>query len=112
MSINKKQFRFSKAVASLINYAYSNGYTITMGDAYRDARVHGDYGEKKSYSHPKSTHKKRLAIDLNLFKNGKYITSRYNTVWKLLHDYWEVLGGSEMIQNDVEHFSFAHEGVR
>ena len=62
-------------IAELILWAYDQGYEITFGDAYRDPRLHGSLGEKKGYGHPKSNHKQRLAIDLNLFKDGIYLTS-------------------------------------
>ena len=51
------------------------GYELTDGDAYRDPRVHGKKGEKKSYSHKDSQHKERLARDYNLFIDGIYQTS-------------------------------------
>jgi hypothetical protein len=31
-------------VADLIQWAYDEGYEITLGDAYRDPRLHGDVG--------------------------------------------------------------------
>ncbi len=61
MSLAEKQMKFALAVASLIQKAAQMGYQTTLGDAYRDPRV--------PYGHPKSTHRVRLAIDLNVF-NG------------------------------------------
>lgn len=70
--MRKLQEEFAKLVPRLIDRAFELGYTVTLGDAYRDPRVHGQLGVRKSYSHPKSAHKLRLAIDLNLFKDGFY----------------------------------------
>jgi hypothetical protein len=41
---------------------------VTVGDAYRDPRVFGMYGDRKGYGASRSQHKRRLAMDLNLFK--------------------------------------------
>ena len=50
MTIGQKQRNFTRMVAILIEYAYQEGFELTLGDAYRDPRVHGPMGEKKSYS--------------------------------------------------------------
>jgi len=109
--MNQKQFEFTRAIGQLIEYAYSQGYKLTFGDAYRDPRVFGRPGDKMGYSHPWSTHKWRLAVDFNLFIKGKYI-SGWNNAWKDLHDYWLKLGGAEMIHGDYNHFSFEHRGIQ
>ena len=79
-------------VADLIIYAYSMGYEITLGDAYRDPRLHGDMGIKKGYGSAKSFHKLRLAIDLNLFKDGKYLEGTSDH--KPIGEWWESIGGT------------------
>jgi hypothetical protein len=53
-TLAQKQRKFTLLVAQLIQHIYANGHEATMGDAYRDPRVHGEIGEKKSYSHPSS----------------------------------------------------------
>ena len=73
MSLGSAQKEFVRDIADLIIWAYVQGYTLTFGDAYRDPRVHGEYGEeRKSYASSKSEHKRRLAVDLNLFIDGHY----------------------------------------
>jgi len=81
--LNKQQ-EFTRMVPRLLDYAESLGYGITLGDAYRDPRC--------SYGSRKSLHKKRLAIDLNLFIDGVYQTS--TSAHKKLGEYWESLGGT------------------
>ena len=44
MSLSKKQRRFTKCLRSLLEYAESKGYEFTLGDAYRDPRVFGEFG--------------------------------------------------------------------
>lgn len=40
-TLGQKQRRFALMVAKLINKACEMGYEVTLGDAYRDPRVHG-----------------------------------------------------------------------
>ena len=89
MTLRQKQSLFARNIAKLIQYAYAEGYEVTFGDAYRDPRVHGKPGEKKSYSSASSNHKLRLAVDLNLFLDGKYLTSTESH--RVLGCYWETL---------------------
>ena len=113
MTLGQKQRLFTKLVAQLIQYAYAQGYELTLGDAYRDPRVHGDVGVKKSYSSANSVHKQRLAIDLNLFKDGQYLTTTeahkpLGQFWKSLHPLcrW----GGDFSTPDGNHYSMTHEG--
>ena len=103
MKLRQKQSKLALMVARLIIYAYSLGYEITLGDAYRDSRVR--------YGHRNSTHRFRLAVDLNLFKNGRYLTSTKSH--QPLGEYWEAMGGSWGGRfNDGNHYSLKHNGVR
>ena len=81
MPLRERQSEFAKKVALLILFAYERGYELTFGDAY--ART----GHSKN-----SCHYVRLAIDLNLFKDGKYLS--HTTDHKELGEFWESIGGS------------------
>ena len=91
-TLRQKQSRFVWMVALLIQFARQQGYEMTFGDAYRDPRAFGELGEKKAYGHAKSNHKKRLAIDFNLFKDGRYLSS--TKAHEPLGEFWESIGGS------------------
>jgi hypothetical protein len=67
-------------VGQLIDFAYKNGYTLTFGDAYAQG------GHKSA-----SEHYRRLAIDLNLFKDGNYLTKTSDHT--PLGEFWETIGG-------------------
>jgi len=111
MTLGQKQRNFTRMLGLLIEYAYQNGYEMTVGDSYRDPRVHGHVGEKKSYSSANSVHKERLAMDFNLFKEGKYLTDSKD--YTQLGEYWESLGGSwggRFSSPDGNHFSLEHGG--
>lgn len=81
--LRKRQFEFAKAVPELISEAFRLGFDVSLGDAYRDPRC--PYGSKSSKHH------RRLAIDLNLFRRGVYLTKTEHHAQ--LGEYWESLGG-------------------
>ncbi|QDB70879.1 hypothetical protein [Pseudomonas virus PBPA162] len=110
-TLGQKQRRFTRMIGLLIEYAYTNGYELTFGDAFRDPRLHGEVGVKKGYGHASSTHKSRLAVDFNLFKDGKFLTSSEDH--KPLGEYWESLGGTWGGRfNDGNHYSLEHNGFK
>lgn len=107
--LSAKQRRFTRMIADLIIFAYDNGYELTFGDAYRDPRLHGMPGVKGGYGAAASNHKIRLAVDFNLFKDGKYLMGTEDH--KVLGLYWESLGGCWGGRfNDGNHYSLEHEG--
>lgn len=111
MTLREKQSKFVLMIVQLINKATEMGYELTLGDAYRDPRLHGNIGEKKGYGHSKSCHKLRLAIDLNLFKNGKYLEG--TEAHRPLGEWWESIGGSWGGRfNDGNHYSLEHEEMK
>jgi hypothetical protein len=103
MSLSEKQRQFCRMVGMLIDYAYAHGYELTFGDAYRDPRC--PYGSEVSLHHD------RLAIDLNLFVDGKYRPD--GTAHIPLGEFWESIGGSWGGRfNDANHYSLEHNGRR
>jgi len=96
MSLQPKQSEFARAVALLIQYATHLGYEVTFGDAYAVR------GHKEG-----SFHYKRLAIDLNLFFEGEYLTS--TEAHLPLGEFWESIGGTwggRFTNPDGNHYSF------
>lgn len=92
--LREQQSAFVKKVALLILYAYEQGYELTFGDAYATT------GHKIN-----SFHYKRLAIDLNLFKNGTFLQETKDH--EILGRFWESIGGSWGGKwNDGNHYSF------
>lgn len=111
LTLGQKQRKFARMVADLLLFIYENGYEVTFGDAYRDPRVHGDLGSKLSYSSANSNHKRRLAIDLNLFKNGRYLTATEDH--RPIGEFWESIGGTWGGRfNDGNHYSVEHNGFK
>jgi hypothetical protein len=117
MPLRKQQSKFVRMLADLLDYAHARGYEFTLGDAYRDPRVHGELGVKKSYSSANSVHKLRLAIDLNLFKDGVFLYTTKDH--EPLGVYWESIGGiwgGRFEENggiaDGNHYSLEYNGVK
>ena len=97
MSLRKDQSTFVKMVGQLIAFAYAEGYELTFGDAYAKT------GHKKG-----SKHYDRLAIDLNLFLQGHYLTT--TEAHRPLGEYWESIGGSWGGRfNDGNHYSLGEK---
>lgn len=110
MRLREKQSLFASLLPTLIGKAISLGYEVTLGDAYRDPRLHGVVGEKKGYGHAKSCHKLRLAIDLNLFRAGVFLQATEDH--RPLGEWWEkqhplARWGGRF--NDGNHYSLTHD---
>ena len=106
MSLRKKQSKFCKMVALLILHSEQLGYEVTFGRAYSSPEANKADGGIDG-----SLHTQRLAIDLNLFKNGKYLTSTIDH--EPLGVYWEAIGGSWGGRfNDGNHYSLEHNGKK
>jgi len=117
MTLGEKQRKFTIMITYLIQWAYNHGYEITFGDAFRDPRAFGKHGEQGAYGRARSNHKIRLAIDLNLFKDGKYLTSTEDH--RPLGEEWERMGEEYGVParwggrfDDGNHYSIEHWGGR
>lgn len=86
MTLSQKQRLYATwLIPKLVARIRRSGFRVTFGDAYRDPRV--------TYGHPQSNHRKRLALDLNLFSpEGRYLRS--TKAHEPFGIYWESLSGS------------------
>jgi hypothetical protein len=109
MTLGEKQRQHPLMLAKLIIWLYEQGYEVTWGDSYRDPRLHGAQGIKLGYGAMNSNHKIRLAVDLNLFKDGKFLTSTEDHT--PIGEKWESMGGAWGGRfSDGNHYSLEHEG--
>lgn len=106
-TMRERQSRFAAMAARLILRAIEMGYEVTLGDAYRDTRLHGYFGQQRGYGAAKSYHKLRLAIDLNLFKDGVYLqdTEAYQPLGSWWRDVEGGTWGGDFSKPDGNHFS-------
>lgn len=82
MTLREEQSLFAKLIPRLLDEIYINGYEATLGDAWSKL-------EYKAHRQ-NSCHYLRLAIDINLFKNGAYLTGSeahkpFGIFWEGLH---------------------------
>ena len=136
MTLRDHQVIFTKNIGLLIGYIFSKGYEITLSEAYRTplqawvnalpegstitATLPGASAMKSEWTEKvggtgsaKSLHKLRLAIDLNLFKDGAYLTDE--THHKQFGDYWKSLNAlnrTGIDWNDSGHYSMEYLGMR
>lgn len=103
MTLREKQSLFMKLLPRLIDKIYEAGYECTGGDLWSKP-------EYKAHK-PNSNHYIRLAIDLNLFKDGVYLTD--TMAHQPFGEFWESLyplckwGGRF---KDGNHYSLEHNG--
>ena len=113
MTLRQKQSAFALLVARLIFFAQQRGYQVTFGDAFRSLP------ERKRLAALgrgilKSQHGKRLAVDLNLFWAGKYLTSTEDH--RPLGEWWEAQStpmvtcrwGGRFRRKDGNHYEVRH----
>ena len=87
MSLGKDQELFASLLPSLLTKAFELGFQVRIGDCYRDPRAHGEMGEQGPYGNKNSNHKLKCAVDLNLFKDGVYLTTTEDH--RELGEWWE-----------------------
>jgi len=111
MRLGKKQELFMRLLPMLIIKAHELGFEVRGGDLFRDPRSHGEYGEKPGYSASFSNHKLKIAVDLNLMRNGRLVQTtrghrKLGLWWEKQHELC-VWGGQ---YGDGNHYSLWHCG--
>lgn len=110
MTLREKQSLFVRLVAELIQFATQEGFELTFGEAWRTPEQ-AALNAKSGKGIKNSLHVDRLAIDLNLFKDGQYLADTESH--RVLGEWWEKLhplcrwGGRF---KDGNHYSLEHEG--
>jgi hypothetical protein len=110
LTLREKQSLFVVLVGQLIAKATADGYDLTFGEAYRSPEEAARLS-KAGKGIAKSLHTVRLAVDLNLFKDGAWLTT--SEAHQPLGEWWEQLhplcrwGGRF---KDGNHYSLTHEG--
>lgn len=108
MSLVAEQAKFLLDVCALIQWATEHGWTITGGELTRPVEMQEIYIKTGRSRTMKSAHLRRLAIDLNFFKDGKYICTKSEL--QETGDYWEGLdsknswGGNWSTFKDCPHY--------
>lgn len=112
MTESEQQRVFVKNIGKLIDWAYNQGYELTFGEAWRSPQEAArDAATGAGIAN--SLHTQRLAVDLNLWKDGTYTPNPVD--YKPLGDYWKQLNpinawGGDFHTVDADHFSMSFGG--
>lgn len=138
-SLGQKQRRFARLIVKLLSEIYAAGYEVSFGEVKRSDEqaeinalgysgrsrvcelVRGEFpllsakidNNGKNNGVRNSTHTLQLAIDLNLFKDGKYLSQtedhrKFGELWES-YDADCRWGGRF---RDGNHYSIEHQGVK
>ena len=106
----QKQDRFAGLVARLILHAREMGYQVSLGEALRTPEQ-AALNARRGTGTLTSLHISQLAIDLNLFRNGKYLKKSEDHL--PLGEWWEAQApdcrwGGRF--GDGNHYSLEYQG--
>lgn len=111
MAETAKQKTFALNASKLIQFIFSQGYTCTLGEAFRTPEQAAIYAFA-GIGIKNSQHCKRLAIDLNIFSpGGLYLTNSDD--YRVFGEYWESLDsanrwGGSFHHADGNHFEMSN----
>lgn len=108
------QEEFAQSAARLIQKAAELGYGVTFGEAYRTPEQ-AALNAAKGSGIANSLHIERLAIDLNIFRDGVWLTD--GSQYIDLGNWWLAQGpayrwGQLFTHKDGNHFSISPDGKR
>lgn len=112
MILREYQSLFVRLLPRLIDFAYAQGYELTLGEALR-TQEQANLNAKSGSGISNSLHIDKLAIDLSLFIGGKYVKD--SAAYLPLGEFWEQQhplcrwGGRF---KDGNHFSLSPDGKR
>lgn len=98
----EKQWRFLRDIAKLIRFAECFPEIMLTAGEFYESPDEANPEHLRNGQHPK-----RLAADLNLFVDGKYITG-YNVYWDMLGGFWKNLSGENRWGGDFSSRDYNH----
>lgn len=117
MSLLQKQQIFAKLLARFITDLHLRGYEITIGEVFRPTEMAEIYASQGK-GIKNSLHTLKLAVDLNIFYQGKFLTTKEELeipgkLWKayttsLVQTCW----GGDFERVDANHYSVFHNGLK
>ena len=108
MSLVPEQAAFALDACKLIQFATEQGFTVTLGEAFRTPEQQEIYFKTGRSKTMASNHLRRLALDLNFIRNGQLIYDA--AALEPIGQYWESLnpknrwGGHFSSFKDRPHF--------
>jgi peptidoglycan L-alanyl-D-glutamate endopeptidase CwlK len=102
MSLVNEQWEFLQDVAALITFIAKKELTASGGELYRTEYQQAEYLRTGKSKTSNSMHLKRLAIDLNFFKDGVLLMDKKSL--QPLGDWWEGLSEQNKWGGNFESF--------
>lgn len=112
MTLGDQQRKFAELVGKLLTHIYASGYEVTLDWAYRPPEIAAYYATQ-GIGIRSSLHGLKLAVDLNLFRDGLWLRSTDDH--KPIGEWWELQhplccwGGRF---GDGNHYSMTYGGVK
>lgn len=120
-SLRARQVLFARLLPRLIDRAFELGLEVTLADGSidKDRRYldpTGDSHKGVDAVHlAGGCHYKRLAQDINIFRDGQWVADGADPIWAKLAIFWEGLDPlctSGWRFGDSNHFSVTHGGMK
>ena len=114
MKLGEKQELFARQFGHLLTHAYILGYQVRIGEVQR-TQAQANENARTGVGISNSLHLDKLAGDINLFKDGKYLTDPEE--YRALGEFWCSMhelnrwGGNWKTRSDPFHFSVKHRGI-
>ena len=116
-TLHSAQVIFAKRLPRLLDKVFDFGLEVTLGETYRSPQEAARLAATGA-GITRSLHCERLAIDLQLFKDNRYLTQTEE--YRQLGEFWESLSGDgyecawggRFTRQDGGHFSIAWDGRR
>lgn len=117
LSLDEKQLLFPNLLIRLLQEAHKQGFGVKMGETHRTPEQ-AAWNAKKGVGVKNSLHCLHLAVDLLLFRDGKWLTKSED--YEGLGKFWEKLSSPDMEcawggrfkKPDGGHFSISHNGIK
>lgn len=119
MRLGKKQELFARLYWRLLQHIEEAGYQVRLGETWRSKAAAED-NARRGVGIVNSVHRLKLAADINLFRNGKFMTASedhkaFGAWWVDQHRLCRWGGdfarrGSK--RRDGNHYSLEHNGVK
>ena len=113
MKLVRQQNDFLHDVVKLLQFCWKRNYLVTGGELWRTMDQQGLYYARGKTTTLHSLHCRRLAIDLNFFRDNLWVNEKSEL--QEVGDYWESLnkrnkwGGNWQSFIDVSHFQRSEE---
>lgn len=107
MTLRQEQSAFATDLMRLFVWMHDKGYEWTFGEAFRTAEQQAIYMKTGRSKTMNSYHLRRLAIDLNVFRDGRLLATKEEM--QPIGDAWEQMGsrnkwGGNWKFLDIPHF--------